>query len=174
MHAKMPMPTTLLAEIRAAKCRTIATYKSYAEAQNALDYLIDHGFHEQSLAIVLKEVRHPEPTPHESNWVFSSGQTALNGAFIGLGISFLALMISMLTPTSSNQASIDLAFSGVAYGALIGTVIGLLTWVFAQKTITENTADSLPTEQYNIIAQSLEAARAQEVLFTLMKPAARV
>lgn len=165
------MPTTLLAEIRTAKCRTVATYKNYAEAQNALDYLIDHGFREQSLAIVLKEVRHHEPTPQEFNWVFSSGQTALNGAVVGLGISFLALMISMLTPTSSNQASIDIAFSGVAYGALAGTVIGLLTWVFAQKSITESTANSLPTEHYNIIAQSLEAAR-EEVLFTLMKPAA--
>lgn len=166
------MPTTLLAEIRTAKCRTVATYKSYAEAQNALDYLIAHGFREQSLAIVLKEVHHHEPTPQEFNWVFSSGQTALNGGVVGLGISFMALMISMLTPTSSNQASIDIAFSGVAYGALAGTVIGLLTWVFAPKNVTESTANSLPTEHYNIIAQSLEAARAQEVLFTLMKPAA--
>ncbi len=171
MHAKIPMPTTLLAEIRAAKCRTIATYTSFTEAQNALDYLISHGFHEQSLAIILKEVTHQEPIPQESNWVFSSSQTALNGAVVGLGISFLGLMISMLTP--SYQASIDLAFSGVTYGALTGGVIGVLTRVFAQKNAALNTTNSLPTEQYNVIAQSNDATRAQEVLFGFMEPAAR-
>ncbi len=171
MHAKIPMPTTVLAEIRAAKCRTIASYTSFAEAQNALDYLIDHGFHEQSLAIVLKEVSHFEPIPQESNWVFSSGQTALNGAVVGLGISFLALMISMLTP--AYQASVDLAFSGVAYGALTGGVIGVLTWVFAQKTAAKNAANALRAAQYNVIAQSTDATRAQEVLFGLIQPTAR-
>jgi hypothetical protein len=171
MQAKMPMPTTLLAEIRAAKCRTVATYTSYAEAQSALDYLIDHGFYEQSLAIVLKEVAHSESTPQESNWVLSSGQTALNGAVVGLSISFLALMISMWTPTY--QASVDLAFCGVVYGALVGGVIGVLTWVFAQKNAAQNRANSLPSQQYNVIAQSTDATRAQAVLFTLIEPAAR-
>ena len=170
MRTKMPMPTTLLAEIRAAKCRTVASYTSYAEAQNALDYLIDHGFHEQSLAIVLKEVAHNELTPPDSNWVFSSGQTALNGAVVGLGISFVALMISMLTPTY--EASVDLAFSGVAYGALVGGVIGVQTWVFAQKNAAEDAANSLPIEHYNVIAQSTDATRAEQVLFTLIQPAA--
>jgi hypothetical protein len=170
MHAKMPMPPTVLAEIRAAKCRTIATYTSFTEAQNALDYLIDHGFREQSLAIVLKEVSHHEPIPQQSNWVFSSGQTALNGAVFGFGISFLALMVSMWTPTY--QASVDLAFSGVAYGALVGGVIGVLAWVFAQKN-AENAANMLPTQHYNVIAQSTDAIRAQEALFSLMEPTAR-
>jgi hypothetical protein len=172
MHAKMPMPTTVLAEIRTAKCRTIATYTSFTEAQSALDYLIDHGFHEQSLAIVLKEVTHNEPVPRESNWVLSSGQTSLNGAVVGIGISFLALTITVLTPTY--EASVDLAFSGVAYGALVGGVIGILTWVFAQKNASKNAAYSLPIDHYNVIAQSSDATRAEQVLFTLMQPAARV
>jgi hypothetical protein len=171
MHAKMPTPSTLLAEIRAAKCRTIATYTSFAEAQNALDYLIDHGFHEQSLAIVLKEITHHEPTSQESNWVFSSGQTALNGAVVGLGISFLALTISMWTPTY--EASVDLAFSGVAYGAIVGGVIGILTWVFAQKNTSEDATNLLPVEHYNVIAQSTDATRAEQVLFTLIQSTAR-
>ncbi len=169
MHAKMPTPTTLLAEIRAAKCRTVATYTTFAEAQNALDYLIDHGFHEQSLAIVLKETMQHKPSPQESNLVFSSGQTTLNGAVVGLGISFLALMVSMLTPTY--QASVDLAFSGAAYGALVGGVIGVLTWIFKKNT-AENAANFLPIENYTVIAQSTDATRAQEVLFSI-KPAAR-
>jgi hypothetical protein len=169
MQAKMPVPATVLAEIRAAKCRTIATYTSYAEAQNALDYLIDHGFHEQSLAIVLQEVTPHQTVPQGSNWVFSSGQTALNGAVVGLGISFLALMVSMLTPTY--QASVDLAFSGVVYGALVGAVMGILTWVFAQKNTAKNVAQCLALEQYNVIAQSTDATRAEQVLFSLIEPA---
>jgi hypothetical protein len=172
MHAKMPMPTPMptavLAEIRAAKNRTIATYTSFTEAQNALDYLVDHGFHEQSLAIVLNQVAHLEPIPKESNWVFSSSQTALNGAVVGLGVSFLALMISMWTPTY--QASVDLAFSGVAYGALVGGVIGVLSWVFAQQNAAQNTSSFLAAQHYNVIAQSTDATRAQEVLFSLIKP----
>jgi hypothetical protein len=171
MQVKMPMPATVLAEIRSAKCRTVATYTSFAEAQNALDYLIDHGFHEQSLAIILKEITQLEPSPQESNWVFSSGQTALNGAVVGLGISFLGLMISMLTPTY--QASVDLAFSGVAYGALVGGVIGVLSWVFAQQNGVEHTANLSSTQHYNVIAQSTDANRAQEVLFSFIKPATR-
>jgi hypothetical protein len=171
MQAKMP--TTVFAEIRAAKCRTIASYQSYAEAEGALDYLIDHGFREQSLAIVLTQIPQDQAPTHQSNWVFSSGQTALNGAAIGLGVSFLALTLSMFTPLNSNQPSIDLAFSGVIYGSLVGIVIGLMTWVFHQKRPHADATNATPVEHFNVIAQSADATRAEQVLFSLLEPAAR-
>jgi hypothetical protein len=166
MQAKMPMPTSLLAEIRTAKSHTIGSYPTFLEAQNAVDYLVNHGFPEQNLAIAFTEVPIGERAKRSKNQALALGQAALNGAVVGLIISFLALSLSMFNAPNSGVSLINNAFSGVGYGAIVGVGMGIIMYAFGKNQ--HDGKDTNLIEHYNLIAQSTDANRAEQVLQQLI------
>ena len=80
--------------------RVIATYKTYLEAQKAVDFLSDKGFTVERVAIVAEELRFVEQITGR----LDSGRAALSG---GLRGGFVGVIIGLalgLTAASENYS----------------------------------------------------------------------
>ena len=100
--------------------RTIASYAGYAEAESAVEWLVQHGFPVQRGAIVGTGLRSVE----QLSGRMSVRRAALLGIWPGILVGALVALLAGIFPWDSGSTEVLLAAVGV--GALLGAVSGAL------------------------------------------------
>jgi len=143
----------------AALGEPVASFKSYREAQRAVDYLSDNGFPVQNITIVGSDLRQIERVTGR----LTKAKAALAGA--GTGAWFGALIGLLLSLFADSTTTVLLAIVwGVVYGAVFGAV-----WGFVAHLLTGGERDfasfgvTIATE-YEVYCSPEHAARAVELL----------
>jgi hypothetical protein len=109
--------------------RVVASYKTYRDAEQAVDHLADNGFPVERVAIVGRGVQLVEQVTGRMGWLESALRGGLAGAVAGVLIGWLFGVFDWFHPI---VASAWLALDGLWFGLLVGAAIGLLQHALAQ------------------------------------------
>jgi hypothetical protein len=100
--------------------RTITSYAGYAEAERAVEWLVEHGFPVQRGAIVGTGLRSVE----QLSGRMSARRAALLGVGPGILIGALGALLAGIFPWDSGSA--EMLVYAVGVGALLGSLSGAL------------------------------------------------
>jgi len=107
----------------AAAKHVVASYPTYAAAEQAVDYLSDHQFPVQHVAIVGRGLHLHEQITGRMSWAKAAGEQALRAAVLGALFGWVLGVFNLIDPLVSGLL---LAVSGAVVGAVIGALLGLI------------------------------------------------
>jgi hypothetical protein len=138
---------------------TVATYRTYREAERAVDFLSDRGFPVERAAIVGTGLRSVE----QISGRLTTGRAALMGAGQGalIGLLFAALFGIFFT--------LDRAWFGLlVYAVVLGAILGAIFGGFAQAALGGRrdfaSVTGMQAERYELQVDDAVAARARDLL----------
>jgi hypothetical protein len=139
--------------------RTVATYRDYAGAERAVDWLSDRGFAVEHVAIVGRGLRSEEQV--ESR--MTAGRAALVGAGEGALIGMLfALLFGIFF---NGPAFAELFAYSVAVGAVFGAVWGAVFHAASSEGERDFVSSSrLVADRYEVQVEEAFAAEAKRLL----------
>lgn len=138
---------------------TIATYRDYADAQRAVDYLSDEKFAVENVAIVGSDLKSVELVTGRLTW----GTAALSGLGAGAWFGmFVGLLLGLFA--GSGRDWVTLLLWGVFYGAMFGVVFGLISYAFTGGRRDFSSRQSVVATAYDILCTPEKAAEARQVL----------
>lgn len=138
---------------------TIASYRSYAEAEHAVDSLSDRGVDVERMAIVGKGLRSVEQVTGR----MTPGRAALVGLAEG---SLIGMIFALLFGLFFDGPAFGyLLLYSVVTGGLLGTGIGLLAYAMDSDGRRDFVSEtSIAADRYEIQADEGMAAEAKGVL----------
>ena len=138
---------------------SIATYREYADAQRAVDYLSDKRFAVEDLAIVGSDLKSVEVVTGRLTW----GTAALSGLGAGAWFGmFVGLLLGLFA--ASGRDWVTLLLWGLFYGAMFGLVFGLISYAFTGGRRDFSSRHSLVAMAYDILCKPADAAEARSIL----------
>lgn len=157
-------------ELRSSRRRarsTIASYRSYAEAQQAVDYLSDRKFPVERLTIVAEGLSVVEQVTGRLGY----GRALLNGVFSGAAtgalFGFIFGLFDWITPVLSG---LTLALYGLVYGAIVGAVLGFSYYTLSQGRRDFTSVTGMQADHYNIDVDDEAADEASQLLAGMGSP----
>jgi hypothetical protein len=141
--------------------RTIATYRSYKEAERAVDWLSDKGFAVQRVAIVGTGLRTVEQVVGR----LTTARAALTGAAQGalIGLLFAALFGIFFT----GPDFFGLLLYGVVAGALFGALFAGITQAAMGGRRDFASVGGMQAETYEVQVDEEVAVEAKQLLDSL-------
>lgn len=139
----------------------IASYSTYAEAQQAVDFLADNDFDVRSISIVAEGLSFVERVTGKMNWGRAALSGLLSGALIGAFIGFIFGMFNLFAPLTS---AFTLALNGAIFGAIIGVIIGLIGYAFTGGKRDFTSVSSVNAERFDVTSHPNVAEQARQVL----------
>jgi uncharacterized membrane protein len=141
--------------------RTVASFATYADASRAVDYLSDHKFPVERVAIVGHNLRLVEQVTGRR----TKGRAALEGAMVGALIgAFFGFLFGLFDWVDPLVSGLLLALYGFVFGAITGAILGFL---FHWATGGIRDFDSVPAfvaDRYDVIADPEVADDAARLL----------
>ncbi len=126
----------------------IASYRTYAEAQGAVDYLSDQEFDVKSITIVGTDLHLVERVTGR----MTMGRAALSGASSGaLWGAFMGLMMSF---AATNQSAMLWVLFGILGGALAGTVMSGLLYAMTGGQRDFTSQSQVVASRYAVLASA--------------------
>jgi hypothetical protein len=141
--------------------RVVASFKSYEEAQRAVDFLSDENFPVKRVAIVGEGLRLVEQVTGRLTWWKATVKGLLNGAVAGFILGWLIGLFNVADPLVS---SIGLAIWGLCFGAFIGAITGALAYASTGGRRDFTSVGNMQAEQYNILVDIEVADQAERLL----------
>jgi hypothetical protein len=137
--------------------RVISSFKQYAEAQKAVDYLSDEKFEVSKIAIIAEELRYVEQVTGR----LDSGRAALQGLLRGglLG-SLVGLVVGFLSTTPTFEFVIRGAFVGLVFGL----TSGLITYWMMGGQRDFSSFSSMQAGRFDVVADDEVADKAAQML----------
>lgn len=148
------MERQLLNETRTPR-QTIATYRTYAEAQRAVDYLSDQKFSVERVAIVAEGLNMIEQVTGRLNY----GRAALAGALSG---AFTGVLIGLIFSLLSTAPLLTFVLYGLIVGAIIGAIMSVISYALSGGRRDFSSVSGMQADRYLIQVDSEvvpEAAR---------------
>jgi hypothetical protein len=139
----------------------LLTARDYDRAVAAVDVLADADFPVDHVAIVGHGIRTVEQVTGRWGRARAVGVGALNGALVGLFFGLLFDWWGALTPEIGWGS---LALLGLVYGAVAGTVAGLLLRGFAGGGRHFASARALDADRYDVVLTGGDRVEALRVL----------
>jgi hypothetical protein len=146
----------------------VASFRTYEDAQAAVDRLSDEGFPVEGLAIEGRGVRMVERVTGRMTYGTAALQGALTGALIGLLIGLLFAAFSWFAPAES---LIVLVLWSVLIGAVWGTLLGLLGHWLTRGRRDFSSVSGLVAESYDVTADTDVADEARRRLSPVRRTA---
>ena len=141
------------------RARTLVrTYTSYADAQQAVDYLSDQGFPVQHVAIVAEGLRLVEQVVGRLDLGRAALAGAINGALVG---ALFGLILGLFAGPGDGLA---LALYGLVFGALVGAVMGAVVHALTRGRRDFVATSGFQADRYQLMVDDEFAARAASVL----------
>lgn len=137
----------------------LASYKTYGEAQAAVDKLSDNKFAVQNVAIVGVDLRLVEAVMGRLSW----GRAALSG--LGMGAWFgllIGLFVSIFA--AGEGSTFTLILMGLIYGASFGIIFGLISYAFTGGKRDFLSRSQLVADHYDVHCESGSLTQAQQIL----------
>ncbi len=141
--------------------RTVASYRTYAEAQRAIDYLSDQKFPVERTAIVGEGISLVEQVTGRLTYGRAALNGALTGGLAGLFLGYLFGLFNWIAPIIS---ALTLAFYGLIFGAIMGAVFGLLIYALSGGRRDFTSVSGVQAERYNILVDDQVAEEAARLL----------
>jgi hypothetical protein len=140
--------------------KVIATYKSYLEAQKAVDFLSDKGFTVERVAIVAEELRFVEQITGR----LDSGRAALSG---GLRGGFVGVMIGLALGLISPTPTLPLVTQGALMGLVIGSITSFVGYSLMGGKRDFSSTGAMQAGRYDVQVDDEVAEEASRVLATI-------
>jgi hypothetical protein len=138
---------------------SLGVYEEYSQAQRVVDYLSDHGFAVQNLAIVGTELR----TIERVTGRLTRGRVAAAGAISGL---WIGLFVGIAFAIFSDKGQLGFLITT----PLLGAVFGLIWSQLGFRTVTQGGArdfasvSQVVATKYEVLVEHNLAERARELL----------
>ncbi|MGW5731282.1 MULTISPECIES: general stress protein [Streptomyces] len=144
--------------------RPIASYRTYEEAEHAVDHLSDQGFPVGRVAIIGHDVRLVEQVVGRMDYRRAALHGAASGALPGVLIGWLFGLVNWLDPLVS---ALLLALYGLIFGAVVGALFGMLLHALQGDRRDFTSLSSLQPSRYEVVADEAVADEALRLLGTL-------
>jgi hypothetical protein len=141
-----------------SNARSVASYDTYPEAQQAVDRLSDAGFPVEHVDIVGSDLRLVE---HVTGRV-TTGRAAMYGAGIGAWYGlFFGLLVGLFT---TGPEWVGLVIGGLVIGAIFGASFGFFAHWATQGQRDFSSRSGLVAARYDVLVANEQADRAEQVL----------
>ncbi|AHH98705.1 hypothetical protein GCM10010174_79050 [Kutzneria viridogrisea] len=141
--------------------RTVGEYPAYDDAERAVEYLTDHEFPVERVAIVGTDVRLVEQIVGRVNYAGAALRGAGSGAFTGVLIGWLFGLFNWVAPI---VASLTLAAYGLVIGAVLGAIFGLVAHALQRGRRDFASIRAMAPSRYQVVADVEVADRARALL----------
>ncbi|MER7661464.1 MULTISPECIES: general stress protein [unclassified Streptomyces] len=148
--------------------RSIASYRTYAEAERAVDHLSDLGFPVERVAIIGQDLQLVEQVVGRLTYGRAALSGAASGALPGALIGWLFGLLNWVDPVLS---ALLLALYGLLFGAVVGAIIGLIAYAMQRGRRDFSSVQSVQPTRYEVVVGADVADRAAELLERLGTPA---
>ncbi|MGD9735110.1 MAG: general stress protein [Solirubrobacterales bacterium] len=147
--------------------RAVASFKTYAEAERAVDHLSDQKFPVERVAIVARDLKLVEQVTGRRGYLEATLQGLASGALIGVLIGWLFGIFNWFEPITS---AFWLAIDGLWFGALVGALFGLLLHALSRGRRNFDSVGGLSADRYEVLVDDEAAAEAARLLAQLRSP----
>jgi hypothetical protein len=138
--------------------QSVASYATYAEAQEAVDRLSDAGFPVENVDIVGSDLRLVEHVTGR----LTTGRAALYGAGIGAWYGlFFGLLVGLFT---TGPEWVGLVIGGLVIGAIFGASFGFFAHWATQGQRDFSSTSGLVAARYDVIVSDGDVERARQLL----------
>ena len=137
--------------------RPIATYRTYMEAQRAVDYLSDEKFPVQHVSIVGTDLKMVERVTGRLTYARVALAGTFTGAYLG---AFFALLLVIFDPSSGLGVALPAVLIGCAFGMIFAIISYALTGGRRDFTSTSQ----IVAAQYAVWCADEQAVEATRVL----------
>ncbi|AYY11941.1 hypothetical protein EF847_03675 [Actinobacteria bacterium YIM 96077] len=138
----------------------VGTYDEYADAQRAVDYLADHKFPVEHLAIVGTELRQVERVTGRMTWAKALLGGLATGAWLGL---FVGLLLSLFTEEGWGT----IILMSMAWGSVFMMIFGAVGYAFTGGRRDFTSKSVIVAGKYEIYCQHQHAEDARNHLARL-------
>jgi hypothetical protein len=147
--------------------RAIASFRTYAEAERAVDHLSDQRFPVERVAIVARDLKLVEQVTGRRGYLEAALQGLASGALIGVLIGWLFGIFNWFEPITS---AFWLALDGLWFGALVGALFGLLSQALSRGRRDFGSVAGISADRYEVLVDDEVAAEAGRLLAQLRSP----
>lgn len=141
--------------------RTIASFRTYEEAEAAVDRLADRGFDVERSAIVAQGLSLVEQVTGRTTSLRAGLSGAVNGALVGAILGWLLGVFDWAEPVVS---AVALAFYGMIAGAVVGGFVGFVVQLSTGGRRDFTSVSNVSAERYDVMVDDAVAGRARELL----------
>lgn len=143
----------------------VGSFKTYAEAQRAVDGLSDKEFPVQKLSIVGVDLMQVESITGRLTWPKVLGAGALSGVWMGV---FIGLIFSLFAEPGTGWV---IFFWSMLIGAIFGLIFAAMGYAFSGGNRDFSSATTIVAGRYDILCEPDAAPHARDMIAT-MAPAA--
>jgi hypothetical protein len=140
----------------------LASYRTYEEAQRAVDYLSDQKFPVENLGIVGRDLKIAETVLGRLTYGRAALSGLATGAWFGL---FVGLLLGIFAP--NGRAWLTLGLYGLLFGAVFGVVYGVVAFAFTGGRRDFSSTSRIVATTYDVVCTWSMLDQAQAVLATL-------
>ena len=137
----------------------LATYRTYPEAQRAVDYLSDQQFAVENLGIVGRDLKTAETVLGRLTYGRAALSGLATGAWLGL---FVGLLLGIFAP--NGHAWLVLMLYGLLFGAVFGVVYGLAAYAFTGGRRDFTSRSQLVATTYDVVCTWAKLDEAKALL----------
>lgn len=137
--------------------RPIATYRTYMEAQRAVDYLSDEKFEVRYVSIVGTDLKMVERVTGRLTYARVALAGTFTGAYLG---AFFALLLVIFDPNSG----FGVALPAILIGCAFGMIFAIISYAFTGGRRDFTSTSQIVAAQYAVWCADEHAAEATRVL----------
>jgi uncharacterized membrane protein len=141
--------------------RVIATYDSYRDAEQAVDFLSDQGFPVERATIVGRDVKLVERVTGRMTTAKAALNGAVAGALVGVLIGWLFVVFDWFSPI---VASGWLIVDGLWFGAVVGALYGMVAHALTRGRRDFASVGGLQADRYELAVDEEVADQAARLL----------
>ncbi|WP_274202639.1 general stress protein [Actinomycetospora lemnae] len=141
--------------------RSIASFRNYADAEQAVDALSDRGFPVHRVAIVGRDLEVVEQVTGRLDYPRAALRGAAGGAVTGALIGWLFGLLSWIIPVIG---WLLLMVYGLVFGAIVGALLGLLVHAMQGGRRDFSSATAMRPRTYELMVDEDVAADAVHIL----------
>ena len=141
--------------------RTVATYRTYSEAQRAVDHLSDQKVPVERTAIVAEGISIVEQVTGRLGYGRAALNSAVSTAIAGALFGYIFGLFNWIAPVLS---ALTLALYGLIFGAIIGAVFGLIFHAVSGGQRDFSSVSGMQADHYNVMVDDEVADEATRLL----------
>lgn len=147
--------------------KSVQVFDTYAEAQQAVDFLADQKFEVKNLCIVGTNLKSVERVLGRKSW----GTVVANSAMSGVGTGLLLGFILLLFVPSVVQGGLVLLLVAVLMAVVISIIFGVIGYAMSGGRRDFTSVTQTIATQYELLCEHKLVQQAKELLAT--RPGAR-
>lgn len=136
----------------------VGSFKTYAEAQRAVDFLSDQEFPVQKLTIVGVDLMQVESITGRLTWPKVLGAGALSGVWMGLFIGLIFALVSV------PGAGWGIFFWALLIGAIFGVIFAGIGYAFSGGNRDFSSATAIVAGHYDVLCEPDVAPQARDMI----------